>query len=216
MVRSTLSRFIAHIASAGRAAPPAPERRIATTGRVPEEALMAATPPLPASLRDIVNPNRIFENPELFAAADGTWRFRARMGEGCERLRVCIDHAAQAEADAVGWRARARLTLRTYADLAAGEAVEFDVVDHHEARPATWCWSCDPKADESLCTDVDITRCRLAFIADERQEQSFYFVVQVVPGNPPRPILLGENLFAYKDSWEAESPLDMPPRWRGR
>ena len=178
--------------------------------------LQAAPPPLPASLREIVNPNRIVENPELSVAADGTWRFRARMGTGCARLRVCVDHAAQEEAEILGWRARARVVLRTFSDLATGDALEFDVVEQHETRHAIWCWSCDPRADEALCTDVDMTRCRLAFIADEREEQSFYFVVKVVGGEPPRPILLGENLFAYKDAWEAESPLAMPPRWRGR
>ena len=216
MVRSALSRFIAQIASGGRPPAPAPRERITTTGRVPEEVLNAAPRPLPASLREIVSRNRIIEHPELVPTGQGLWRFTARLATACGRLRVCVDHAAQSEAEALGWRARSRIELRTYADLAAGDELGFDLIEQDPARPATWCWSSDPKAQEALCTDVDMTRCRLAFIADEREEQSFYFVVKVVPGERPTPILIGESLFAYKDAWEAESPLAMPPRWRGR
>lgn len=188
-----------------------------TTTRLPQLPPGSALPP---SLDAFLNPPRMAEVAGIVHDPDGIWRVRARLNEQHPALQVFLDHAVGTETrSGLVWRPFERILLAERSDLRPGDALTIEILGPLAGRDDAWTWL--PEGENGIRAPLPggPHRCRLVFAADYRTKQNSYFVLlrtgpAGAAGSPP--FLVADDVFGFRDAWEAEAPLERIPRWRGR
>lgn len=202
MAGSTFASLLARLGGAAEPVPPAP---ISTRTLIPQRP-PAAGPP--TSLSELQAPRQVGA-PALRLSPERVWRMEGRAGMDGAPIRVSVEWASPDPR--TGDATRRTIRLADLGPSDRGQAIAVDV-----ARPGPeggWVW-CGAGPDDSVATGQD-GRCRLIFSTAGRDDQYFYFVM-ASDAAANATVLVGEERFGYKDWWEAEAPLTVRPRWRGR